>query len=261
MNTRALILAAGQGTRLRPLTDDRPKCLVPLLGQPLLERQASALHRSGITELAVVGGYRADQIETLGYTVILNPEYETSNMVASLFCARNYMRHDKHLLICYGDIVCQPAIIKALLDCDAPVAVTVDLGWRAYWELRLADPLADAETLKLGPQNRLLELGKKPRSYDEIQAQYMGLIKIRADEIEHLKQHYDRMDRGARYDGKDFKNMYMTSFIQHLIDHGWPVQAVPITHGWLEVDSTADLQLYERMQVEGKLKPFFDQDA
>jgi NDP-sugar pyrophosphorylase family protein len=53
------------------------------------------------------------------------------------------------------------------------------------------------------------------------------------------------MDKSQVYDGKDFDNMYMTSFIQNLIDTGWQVQAAPIKGGWLEVDSIEDLQVYE----------------
>ena len=85
--TRALILAAGEGTRLRPYTLDKPQCLVPLLGRSLLERQATILRRTGISDIQVAAGYRAEQIECLGFEVSINARFNSTNMVATLFSA------------------------------------------------------------------------------------------------------------------------------------------------------------------------------
>ncbi|PYK48280.1 MAG: nucleotidyl transferase, partial [Verrucomicrobia bacterium] len=60
---RALILAAGRGSRMGDLGDDRPKCLIELQGRPLIERQITALRRSGVEEIGVVRGYRAEMID------------------------------------------------------------------------------------------------------------------------------------------------------------------------------------------------------
>jgi choline kinase len=254
---KALILAAGQGTRLRPLTDDRPKCLVELAGKSLLERQATVLRRAGVQDLTVVSGYRADQIAARGFATHVNPRYASTNMVATLFSAADLMVDGQDLLICYGDIVYEGRVLSSLLAVDAPVTVMIDRQWLRYWRLRLDDPLTDAETLKLGPGGRLRELGKKPRDYGEIEGQYMGLIKIRADHVAKFKQVYASMDRAATYDGKDFDNMYMTSFIQYLIDHAWDVRVAETDNGWLEVDSVSDLQRYEAMAADGSLASFY----
>jgi choline kinase len=253
---KALILAAGQGTRLRPFTDDRPKCLVELAGRPLLARQVSTLRSVGITDITVVSGYRADQIAAAGYASCVNPRFASTNMVSTLFCAEHLMDETQDLLICYGDIIYEKRVLAALTQVDAPVALVIDSQWRRYWSLRLDNPLSDAETLRLGPGGRLLELGKKPKSYADIEGQYIGLIKIRADQVAALKQIYHAMDKSALYDGKDFDNMYMTSFIQYQIDQGWDVRVAPTENGWLEVDSVSDLELYHRMAADGTILPF-----
>lgn len=255
---KALILAAGQGTRLRPLTDDRPKCMVELAGRSLIERQAATLRRAGVTDITVVSGYRADQIAAAGFATCVNPHFASTNMVATLFSAEHLMDETQDLLICYGDIVYEGRVLDALLKVDAPVTVVIDRQWRRYWELRLDDPLTDAETLKLGDGGRLLELGKKPKTYADIEGQYIGLIKVRADQVHALKQLYHVMDRSVTYDGKDFDNMYMTSFIQFQIDKEWDVRVAPTDNGWLEVDSVTDLELYHRMAADGTLAPFYN---
>lgn len=258
---RAIILAAGQGTRLRPLTDHQPKCLVELCDVSLLERQARVLRAAGVEDILVVVGYRADAIAARGFDVIRNERYERTNMVASLFCAADRLDGGADVLITYGDIVYEPRVLRAVMDCRAPLGLAVDLEWRRYWSLRFEDPLADAETLRLDADGHVVEVGKKPTDYDEIQAQYMGLIRIRADRAVDVRDAYARMDRDAIYDGKDFEGMYMTSFLQHLIDSGWRVRAIPVRNGWLEIDSISDLELYHSMQRRGELAPFFNVQA
>ncbi|BAU57030.2 putative sugar nucleotidyltransferase [Halorhodospira halochloris] len=234
-------MAAGQGTRLRPLTDDRPKCMVELEGKPLLEHQLEVLRGAGIEDIHVVGGYRAEWLQRPDITLHINERFDQTNMVATLFAAESVMAGSDEVIIAYGDIVYEPRVLNALLACNAPVCLTVDRAWRRYWEARMDDPLADAETLKLTDGNRITELGKKPSSYDEIQGQYMGLLKVRADLVPQLPAVWRAMDRDATYDGKDYDNMYMTSFLQHLIDSGWEARAAFVENGWAEVDSEADL--------------------
>ena len=114
-------------------------------------------------------------------------------------------------------------------------------------------PLIDAETLKYGDDGRLVEIGKKPISLDEIEGQYTGLIKISNRKIGDLLAFYDNLNQQAIYDGKTFDQMYMTSFLQLLIDANWQIVASRVNHGWLEIDTVDDLRLYEKMYADGRL--------
>ena len=238
---KAIILAAGQGTRLRPLTDDKPKCLVELSGKPLLEHQLEVLRAAGINDIHVVAGYLANQLDRPGLTRHINECFAETNMVNTLFSAESVMTGDSDLIICYGDIVYQSQVLEAVLTMDAPISLAVDREWRRYWAARMDNPLTDAETLKLTDGNRVVELGKKPKRYADIQGQYIGLIKVRADHVAQLPKVWRAMDQTTIYDGKDYNNMYMTSFIQHLIDENWQIRAAMIENGWAEVDCEEDL--------------------
>ena len=256
--TRALILAAGLGNRLRPLTNEKPKCLVPLLGRSLLERQVDTLRGLGVNDIHIATGYRTDQIEALGFSTSYNSRFAETNMVESLFSALSFIKQEGDLIIAYGDIVYQSNNLQALLDCDDEIALMIDARWRELWSLRLDNPLDDAETLKMDDDGYVMELGKKPQSYEQIEGQYTGLIKIRSDKLKELVVFYSQLDRSAMYDGKDFDNMYMTSFLQLLIDSGWKAKAVLVNNGWLEVDSIEDLYQYEAMAKEGNLDKFYN---
>ncbi len=256
--TKAIILAAGQGTRLRPITNDKPKCLTPIAGKTLLARQVAVLNEAGINDVTVVGGYRVDQIEALGYQCLINPDFESTNMVSTLFCAQQEMSNDQDLLIGYGDIIYQAENLAITLDQQADIVLMVDKDWRRLWELRLDDPLEDAETLKLDADGNIKELGKEPKGYEEIQGQYTGLIKVHQSKVKSMINFYHALDKDKLYDGQDFNNMYMTSFLQLLIDAGWHVKAAEVSNGWLEVDSVSDLEMYQSLQTQGRLKSFCD---
>ena len=252
---RAVILAAGEGTRLRPFTNDRPKCLVELAGRPLLAWQLDALAQAGVDDVTIVTGYREDQI-TGGTRQVQNARFDETNMVASLMCARDAFDGRDDVLIAYSDIVYEPRLVRALAADRSEVAVVVDRAWRTLWELRMADPLSDAETLRVAPDGRLLELGRTASSYAEIEGQYMGLIRVRADVASEWPRRFDALDPAGPYEGRDRDHMFMTAFLQLVIDDGRPVHAVMVDGGWLEVDTCDDLDIYRRLHERGELDAF-----
>lgn len=253
---RVIILAAGQGTRLRPHTNDKPKCMVELCGKSLVDYQLDAFKQAGVSDITVIAGYQEDKLVRDGVRKILNPEYASTNMVSTLMCAKALFDGSCDVLITYGDIVYEQRILDAILAAEGDVCLTIDKEWKRLWSLRMENPLDDAETLKLDG-DLIKELGKKPNSYDEIQGQYMGLIKVSADKAKALVDVWEAMDRNALYDGKDFDNMYLTSFIQHLINIGWPVKAVPVENGWLEIDTVEDLDFFNESLKNKKLAHVF----
>jgi choline kinase len=253
--TRAVILAAGFGSRLMPLTSDRPKGMVPLLGMPMLARQVAVLRAQGVGDISIVGGYIAERLETLGLPVIKNPAYETTNMVESLICARALMDGKQDLIMAYGDIVYEPGVLETLLREDGDVVVTADRGWRRLWSARMEDYASDVETFRLREDGGVAELGRRPKSLDEVEAQYIGLVRFPAGSHARLLAFYDGLDRRGSYDGQPFPKMYMTSFIQQLIDAGWDVRPALINNGWLEVDTLEDLRRYEALAAAENLAP------
>ena len=84
----AIILAAGEGKRLRPLTNDRPKCLIEFCGKTLLERQIEIFNKCGIDEICVVTGYNSHMFKDKNLEYINNSNFATTNMLKSLFCAK-----------------------------------------------------------------------------------------------------------------------------------------------------------------------------
>lgn len=238
--TKAIILAAGEGTRLRPFTLERPKCLVEVDGKSLLDRQLAVLACENINPVVLIGGYKAEMLKRSDAELRINDRFDETNMVWTLFSAESDLSGD--VLICYGDIVYSRDILKAILKSDADIAVTIDLEWESYWRARNENPLDDAETLKLHADGRIHEVGQKPGSLDDIEGQYMGLIKLTSHGCEVFKRVFHEAKNGNGLMGKPVETAYMTDLLQAVIDDGYAVHSVPISGQWVEVDTVSDLQ-------------------
>jgi L-glutamine-phosphate cytidylyltransferase len=238
--TRAVILAAGRGTRLGALAAERPKVMVELAGRTLLAHQRTALAAAGVREVHLVLGHGAElvraDLDAAALRVWINPDFATTNMVATLLCAQGPLDGTTDLIVAYGDIVYEPRLVTALRAVEAEVSVVVDLGWRAYWQARMDDPLADAESLRMTDDGRLLEVGQRPGGYDDVEAQYIGLIRIRADAM-------TRFRRAAEQLVAADPRAFMTTLLQQLIDDGCDVRVAPVMNGWLEIDRPEDLAI------------------
>jgi choline kinase len=214
--------------------------MVEVAGRTLLAHQLVALEAAGIVETHLVLGHGADRVrshpDAAGLGSWVNREFATTNMVATLLCAENPLDGTSDLVIAYGDIVYEPRLVTALFEVDAEVVVVVDLGWRDYWMARMEDPLADAETLRFADGGRLLEIGAQPQTYDDIEAQYVGLVRVRADAIPRFRAEAQQLTA-------EDPRAYMTTLLQRLIDAGRDVRVAPVINGWLEIDRPADLAI------------------
>jgi phosphoenolpyruvate phosphomutase len=120
----AVVLAAGRGRGLEALTVDRPKIMLPIAGKPLLRWLVDGFKKEHINDITVVGGYRADAIDTAGIKLVLNPRYAQTGELASLACAMDAI--DSDALIAYGDILFRSYVLRDLVECKADFAVVVD---------------------------------------------------------------------------------------------------------------------------------------
>jgi choline kinase len=243
---RAIILAAGRGSRMGALTREQPKCLTELLGQPLLDWQIGALRRAGVERVAIVRGYKAELLERPGAAYFGNPRWSETNMVMSLACADAWLREDG-CIVSYSDIAYPSGAVRALAESAGDIAITYDVNWLELWRRRFANPLDDAESFKVSPDGTLLDIGRRVSSLDEVRGQYMGLLRFSpagwasvARELAALAQEErDRLD--------------MTSLLRRLLAAGVAIRAVPLSLPWFEVDSPADLELYTQMLGDPQL--------
>ena len=169
---RAIILAAGQGKRLLPLTESRPKCLVELSGRSLLAWQLLRLQAAGVDEVVIVTGFRADAVEAevaalnlaMPVRLAFNPFYTVSDNTASCWIVRH--EFDRDVMVLNGDTLFGPGVAEKLMAApEADITVTID-----------RKPSYDADDMKvLTEDGRLRAIGKTIEAYD---AESIGFLRF-----------------------------------------------------------------------------------
>jgi len=244
---RALILAAGRGSRMGALGDVRPKCLVELDGRPLLDRQLAALRTGGAREIGIVRGYRKDMLNDPALTYFDNDRWAETNMVMSLACAAEWLRAGP-VIVSYADIFYRGSLIRGLAAAPGALVISYDRRWRELWTRRFADPLSDAETFRIDAAGQLVEIGGRTANIEDIQGQYMGLLKFTPpawSAIEHLLSALEPAVRDR---------LDMTGMIRRLIAQGTVGISTYGTDGqWGEIDNAEDVALYQAMLAEKAL--------
>jgi len=130
---KALILAAGLGSRLAPLTDNCPKALVSVNGKPILVKQIDNLLDNGIRDITVVAGYKAEVLsKTVSHifpevNIIINQDYSTTNNMYSAYLGCDSMGDDDFLML-NGDVFFDSSVIRTLCEHDSQNAIVTDIG-------------------------------------------------------------------------------------------------------------------------------------
>lgn len=232
---RAIILSAGQGRRLLPLTAETPKCLLPVdAGRPVLELQLATLARCGITSATVMVGFGADKVEaflaerrvdSIDVNTRYNPFVATTDNLVTCWLARSEMTEDFVLL--NGDTVFEPLVLRRLLTArPAPVALAID---------RKAEYGEDDMKVTLGTGTQLQAVGKTiPR--ERVDGESIGLIAFRGEGVERFRTALDVAIR----DPAAMRRWYL-SVIDAMAQTS-TVDSVSIKGlWWIEIDSPADL--------------------
>lgn len=242
---KAIILAAGQGTRLKKYTENLPKGMLKFIGQTIIERQIAMYRKCGIDDIIVVRGFAADKIDYEGVTYYTNEDYANTNMVESLLTAKNEFNDD--IIVSYSDVLFEERMLRGMMEVDADFAVAVDVKWKEYWGKRYGRVDFDTESLSIGENGNITELGLENPKLEDIDARYVGLLKFSVTGLEYImeimkKAYADYKDRPWQQSGKTVRQAYMTDLLNAIIESGKTVQAVKFENGWIEFDTNEDYE-------------------
>lgn len=218
--------------------------MVKVNGKRIIDHILDIMAICKINDNVVISGYKSEVLEEhlkdRNVKFYKNDNFNCTNMVRSLFCAEQEMNDD--IIISYSDIIYKSEVLNKLIISKADISCVVDHSWKQLWDQRMDDPLSDAETMKINGDNYIYELGNKAYSLEEIDSQYIGLLKFKKNILPKVTDFYHSLSRMSMFDERDLDKMYMTTFIQLIIDHLLPVKAVIINGGWLEIDCLQDLR-------------------
>lgn len=246
---KAIIIGAGRGSRLKHLTEDIPKTLVPILGRPMLDGILEALAAGGFTskDIVFICGYKADVIRARypDFTYVENKNWERNNILASLLCAREFLRDG--FVSTYADIVYRPQIVADLVKSPHDITLACDTDWRRRYVGRSQHPETDAEKMR-ADGSRIVELSRRIAS-ERASGEFIGVMKLSADGSRRFVQAYDEaraaFPEGEFREGRTFEKAYLIDLLQRMLERGESMHRVDTHGGYMEIDTTEDASLAE----------------
>jgi choline kinase len=230
--TVAVILVAGIGSRLRPITDDRPKALVDLGGETILGRTVRLLASYGVRKAVLATGYREDAVRAAmaGAPLVVeycrNPEFDRTQNSVSLALCRNALGTDAFFKL-DGDVVFQRQVLERLDASSSELAVAVDAG-----------RMLDAEAMKVTVSGVNISAFGKGIGLDESAGESIGIERIASSISPTLFNAMDAAIAGGE------TGLYYEDFYSRLLAQGaLRAEAVPVADlPWTEVDDFSDLE-------------------
>jgi len=232
---KAIILSAGQGSRLLPLTADQPKCLIEFSGKSLIAWQIEALAANGINDIAVVTGFRDLKMDAalaeiarppLMIRSCFNPFYKVADNLGSCWVVREEM--DQDFIILNGDTLVSPDIIARLMTgATRPITVTIDVK-----------DIYDLDDMKVQRDgDRLVQIGKRIEPEDS-NAESIGMIAFKGEGPAIFRQQVEAMMRTP----EGVLNWYLKAI--HALAPSGVVGTVSIEGlPWAEIDFPEDLPI------------------
>lgn len=229
---KAVILAAGKGTRIHTLTDGGPKSLLPLGDTTLLGQSLRHFRDQGVTDIIVVTGYRRDAIadyvrrEWPGKAeIVFNPHYDSTNVLYSFWLALPHIGGDDFLFL-HADTVFSPEVLARVIahPDSAEMVFAVD------------DHPCEEEEMKVQVKDGLVTLVTKQMPGDSASGEFLGLARIRGDQIPSLRRHAERLFEEGTF------NAFFELAVQRMIDEdGLEVEVADVSGlPWREVDFPED---------------------
>ena len=231
----AIVLAAGRGRGLEAQTADRPKIMLNIAGKPLLRWLVDAFKKQQINQITVVGGYRADAIDTAGIRLVTNERHAQTGELASLACAIDSL--DADTVISYGDLLFRSYVLRALVESKGEFSVVVDSSPSGADNRTVRDfaycSRADDRGL-FGMPVRLERVGAEPAA--SAHGRWIGLLSVSRGGVPRLKRVLAQLQ--AR---PDFDSLDMPALLNALVADGAAID-VQYVHGhWRGVNDLEDL--------------------
>ncbi len=239
-DARVIVLAASRGTALGELTEDRPKAMVAVAGQPLLGRIVAAYNAAGLKHIVAVRGYRADAMNLQGISYVDNADYADTGELLSLKCALDAdPDNESDLFISFGDVLFNRFILDNLTELDADMAIAVDTNWRdSVNRDREADYVSCSEPYSrraFGNRIRLTAAGEDLADA-RINGEWMGIMRVSAAALPAFRDHVNKL---AAYPANRTAKLHQ--LLNAIVTDGGDVRVIYTTGHWLDIDSVEDI--------------------
>jgi phosphoenolpyruvate phosphomutase len=234
----AVVLAATRGRGLEAITVDRPKVMLPIAGKPLLRWLVDGFKKENINDITVVGGYRADAIDTAGIKLVVNDRFAETGELTSLACALEAL--DSDAVISYGDLLFRSYVLRDLVECKADFSVVVDslMTGSSNHTVRDFAYCSRGDDRGLFGKPVLLERVAGAADAERLpQGRWVGMLNVSRAGLARLKSVLAELR--AR---EDFDKLDMPALLNALIGTGAAIEVLYVHGHWRGVNDLDDLR-------------------
>ena len=258
---KAIIVAAGIGSRLGEFAKNTPKSLIDINGQSILERQISVFKKLGISDITVIIGPHAEKFTFKNISFIQDKNYLEHDILSSLMLARSIMHDD--IIISYGDVIFDEHVLQSLINFKGSIGLGIDLNWEKNYDGKEQELKQEASTIQI--KNNVCtkivdgrELSKskikddsKPSNHKKQKlGEFVGLIRLsKQGPIIFVKRYEELINShiGSFHEAPSVSQAYFTDMLQELIDNDIEILPIPVQGKWCEIDTIDDLKRAENM--------------
>ncbi|MDB6098686.1 MAG: phosphoenolpyruvate phosphomutase [Gammaproteobacteria bacterium] len=234
----AVVLAAGRGRGLESLTADRPKVMLPIAGKPLLRWLIDGFKKENINDITVVGGYRADAIDTAGIKLVINERYSETGELTSLACAVDSL--DCDAVIAYGDLLFRSYVLRNLVECKSDFSVVVDslmTGNSNHTVRDFAYCTRGDDRGLFGTPVLLERVASAADPGREPQGRWIGMLNVSHGGLTKLKAALQTLRAQENFDALD-----MPALLNALVRAGEAIEVLYVHGHWRGVNDLDDLR-------------------
>ena len=245
---KAIILAAGDGSRMGKLTQNIPKPLVILNGKSIIERQLSILKKIGITKIYIITGPHNEKFNLKNVVFINDLNHKKHDILGSLITARDYINDE--IIITYSDQIFDEKIMKSINNFKGDIGIAVDLDWEKNYENRDQHPKSEAENVLFDEKGNILELRKNIQKPNSVIGEFTGIVKLSKKGSKIFLDKYSELEtshQGKFHNSPSLEKGIISDMLQELIDSGINVEPILISGKWCEIDTPQDLEKAKKL--------------
>ena len=246
---KAIVIAAGEGSRMGKLTKNIPKPLVLVNGKSIIERQLSILKQNKILDVIIVTGSHNEKFNFKNVVYVNDLEHKKHDTLGSLITARDYMNDE--IIITYADQIFDEKIMESTNNFSGDIGIAVDLDWEKNYVNRDQHPKSEAENVLING-NEILEIRKNISECKENEkiGECPGLVKFSRKASKVFLDKYSELEishQGKFHNAPSLEKALISDMIQELIDSEINVEPIYVSGKWCEIDTPQDLQIARKL--------------
>ena len=249
---KAIVIAAGEGSRMGKLTKNIPKPLVLINGKSIIERQLSILKQNGILDIIIITGPHHEKFNFEKIRYVRDENFLEHDQLGSLVSVKKEI--DGDVLILFADIIFENTVLTKILESKSDISIAVDMNWARTYTSKPAGSFDEADKVRFeqGNVSRIFKTMTKEDKKFEI-GEFIGLMKLSKNGSKQLVECYEKIQsvhKGRFHDALSLEKAKLVDILQELIENKIKIDGISIAGKWFEIDTEQDLEIAKKIFVD-----------